>query len=69
MSDAFTVAAAVKYAADHGANVINLSLGSSEPSELLQKAILDARARGITIVAAVGNDNDDTLQFPSSLRR
>lgn len=68
VSDAFTVAAAVKYAADHGANVINLSLGSSEPSELLRNAIVDARARGITIVAAAGNDNDDSApQFPSTL--
>jgi len=68
VSDAFTVAAAVKYAADHGADVINLSLGSSESSELLQNAIVDAQARGITIVAAVGNNNDEsTPQFPSSL--
>ena len=68
VSDAFTVAAAVKYSADHGANVINLSLGSSEPSELLQNAIVDAQARGITIVAAAGNDNDEsTPQFPSTL--
>ncbi len=68
VSDAFTVAAAVKYAADHGADVINLSLGSSVPSDLLQEAIIDARARGITIVAAVGNDDSETdPQFPSSL--
>ena len=68
VSDAFTVAAAVKYAADHGADVINLSLGSSEPAELLQSAIADARARGITLVAAVGNDGDESHpQFPSSL--
>ncbi|HLF85125.1 MAG TPA: S8 family serine peptidase [Blastocatellia bacterium] len=68
VSDAFTVAAAVKYAADHGADVINLSLGSSEPSELLQEAIVDSRARGITIVAAVGNDGTKANpQFPSSL--
>jgi len=68
VSDAFTVAAAVKYAADHGANVINLSLGSSEASALLQDAIIDARARGITLIAAVGNDNSDaTPQFPSSM--
>lgn len=68
VSDAFTVAAAVKYAADRGADVINLSLGSSAPSELLQEAIADARARGITIVAAAGNDNSETdPQFPSTL--
>jgi len=67
LGDAFTVAAAVKYAADHGANVINLSLGSSVESELLKDAIEDARERGITLVAAVGNDNDDKQpQFPSS---
>src|SRR6185295_17592483 len=68
VSDAFTVAAAVKYAADHGADVINLSLGSSQPSELLQSAITDARARGITLVAAVGNDGiEGNPQFPSIL--
>jgi hypothetical protein len=68
VSDAFTVAAAVKYAADNGADVISLSLGSSAPSELLQEAIVDARARGITVVAAVGNDDSETNpQFPSSL--
>ena len=67
VSDAFTVAAAVKYAADHGAEVINLSLGAPQPSDLLLDAILDARKRGITVVAAVGNDGTETSpQFPSS---
>jgi subtilisin family serine protease len=68
LGNAFTVAAAVKYAADHGAQVINLSLGSNEASALLQDAIIDARQRGIIVVAAVGNDNDEmTPQFPASL--
>jgi subtilase family protein/fervidolysin-like protein len=68
ISDSFTMAAAVKYAADQGADVINLSLGSPEPSELLQAALLDARQRGITLVAAVGNDDSERVhQFPSSL--
>ncbi|MBI3650213.1 MAG: S8 family serine peptidase [Acidobacteria bacterium] len=68
MGNAFTVAAAVKYAADHGAQVINLSLGSSEASALLQEAITDARSRGIVVVAAVGNDNDEVVQqFPAKL--
>jgi hypothetical protein len=68
ISDAFTVAAAVKYAADHGADVINLSLGAPSASPLLEEAILDARKRGITLVAAVGNDGTESNpQFPSSL--
>jgi hypothetical protein len=68
LGNAFTVAAAVKYAADHGAKVINLSLGASQASQLLQDAIKDARQRGIIVVAAAGNDNNELLpQFPSSM--
>jgi len=67
MTDAFTVAECVKYAADHGANVINLSLGSPDASPLLQDAIDDARRRGIVVVAAVGNESSEAPpQFPSS---
>src|SRR5262249_11708915 len=68
ITDSFTVAAGAKYAADHGARVINLSLGSSEKSELLARAIEDARQRGIVVVAAVGNDGTEaTPQFPSTM--
>jgi hypothetical protein len=68
LGNAFTVAAAVKYAADHGARVINLSLGASQASQLLQDAIKDVRQRGIIVVAAAGNDNNDSPpQFPSSM--
>ena len=68
ISDGFTVASAIKYAADHGANVINLSLGSDVPLALLKDAILDARGRGITLIAAVGNENSDLApQFPSTM--
>jgi subtilisin family serine protease len=68
-SDAFTVAAAIKYAADHGAHVINLSLGSSEASTVLHDAIIYARQRGSVLIAAMGNDNrstDNIPQFPAS---
>ncbi|MCI0490384.1 MAG: S8 family serine peptidase [Blastocatellia bacterium] len=67
MSDAFTVAAAVKYAADHGADVINLSLGSPDVSPLLEDAINYASERGAVLVAAVGNENSEMpAQYPSS---
>ena len=68
LADAFTVATAIKYAADHGANVINLSFGSSQESRVLTDAVSDARDRGLLLVAAVGNENTDTdPQFPARL--
>src|SRR5215831_15767113 len=65
-SDAFTVAAAVKFAADHGANVINLSFGAPVVSSVLADAIADAKMRCVVMAAAVGNDNSDESQFPAS---
>ncbi|HVG18465.1 MAG TPA: S8 family serine peptidase [Blastocatellia bacterium] len=69
VSDAFTVASAIKYATDHGARVINLSFGSPDESEVMHDAIRYARQRGVLLVAAVGNENksnNDSPQFPAN---
>src|SRR6185295_3262455 len=67
IGDAFVVATAIKYATDHGADVINLSLGSPDFSQLMQDAIDDARSHGVFLVAAVGNDGSGKEpQYPSS---
>lgn len=51
-------AAGIKWAADNGAQVINLSLGGTvEGTTVLQDAITYAYNKGIIIVAAAGNDN------------
>jgi serine protease len=50
------VAAGIVWAADHGARVVNLSLGGSEPSTVLADAVVYARRQGALIVAAAGND-------------
>lgn len=50
------VAAGVRWAADHGADVINLSLGSPRKSKVLQEAIDHARSKGVVVVAAAGNN-------------
>jgi serine protease len=47
--------------------VINLSLGGDEPSDLMQRSVNAAVAKGITIVAAAGNDNRRTVSFPAAL--
>lgn len=46
----------VDWCIDHRIDVISMSLGSRSPSTLLEQALSDAVARGITCVAAAGND-------------
>lgn len=50
------IANGIYYAADHGANVISISLGGPSPSTTLENAIKYAFDKGVTIVAAAGND-------------
>ena len=53
------VSAAIDYAADHGANVINLSLGGMHKSEIEQMAINNALSKNVAVVAAAGNEQTD----------
>lgn len=61
-----SVAAGINCAVKDGVDVINLSLGFYEDSEVLKSAILNAYANDIFIVAAAGNDNTDMPYYPSS---
>lgn len=49
------VAAGIVWAADHRAQIINLSLGAGMEAEVLRAAIRHAAAKGALIVAAAGN--------------
>jgi subtilisin family serine protease len=62
-------AAAIVYAVEHGAKIINLSIGGSETSRVEQRAIRWAARRGVLIVAAAGNEHDDgnRPEFPAAL--
>ena len=61
-----TVAEAILFAMEHGANVINLSLGMPYESNLLEDIIEDAAEEGIVIVAAAGNLNSAQKQYPAA---
>jgi len=61
--------AAIEYAVDMGAVVLNNSWGGGPPSEALRAAILVANDAGALFVAAAGNDganNDEFPHYPSS---
>ena len=66
--DARDVAAGVRYAADNGAKVINLSLGGATESSSLTQAITYANDKGALVVAAAGNGGaNDKPKWPASL--
>jgi serine protease len=70
--DEATIARGIRYAVNHGAQVINLSLeflpsqvntGSAIPQIL--SAIEYAHHRGVTVVGAAGNDETDQIAYPA----
>lgn len=66
--DARDVAAGVRFAADNGARVINLSLGGATESSSLTQAITYANDKGVLVVAAAGNGGaTDKPKWPASL--
>ncbi|RRN71967.1 peptidase S8 [Peribacillus simplex] len=59
------VALGIKYAVDHGAKVINLSLGG-EYSRTIEYALKHAAAKNVMVVVASGNDGMEGLSYPAS---
>ncbi|MEM2637435.1 MAG: S8 family peptidase [Candidatus Korarchaeota archaeon] len=61
------LANAINYAKDMGARIISMSLGSdSLPDPILELAIENANLSGILLIAAAGNDNKNTIDYPAS---
>lgn len=52
---AASVAAGIRWAADHGAKIINVSLSDSQSAEQYRSAVAHARSRGALVIASAGN--------------
>lgn len=61
------VVAGIYYAADQGANVLNMSFSSGGSSKELQRAIAYAQARGVVCVASVANEGSPAPVYPAAL--
>lgn len=67
VTDNFAIYRGINYAVEHGARVINVSLGGRTVSKLEQAAIERAHRSGALVVIAAGNSNDNMMMFgPSS---
>ncbi|MGR6319532.1 S8 family serine peptidase [Micromonospora soli] len=68
------IAAGIRYAADHGAKVVNLSLGAQPGSQALTltgleadvtAAIAYAQTKGVAVIAAAGNETAPLCDTPA----
>jgi thermitase len=62
----FAVAQGIVWATDHGAKVINLSLGNYAEGRFLRDAVKYAYDRDVLLIAASGNENTSQLSYPAA---
>jgi len=59
------VVEALHYAADNGARVVSMSLGTYFQSSALQEAVNYAHGKGTVLAAAAGNDGNSSILYPA----
>jgi serine protease len=60
------IASAVRFAADHGARIINMSLGGPFPDRVMHSACQYAAKKGVLIVCAAGNSGGGPVGYPAA---
>lgn len=64
--DSLTVSEAIHYATDQGADVISISLGTSQSDPYIREAVQYATNHGSLVVAASGNDGCNCISYPAN---
>jgi thermitase len=63
---ATSIAEGIRWAADHGANVINMSIVLSGPDADVAAAIAYAHDKGVIVIAAAGNAGNGDATYPAA---
>jgi thermitase len=66
-SNTSLLSSGIVQAVDAGVKVINISLGSTQGSPVLDQAVAYAISRGAVIIAAAGNEQANMLSYPAAL--
>ncbi len=66
-SDSFLLAQGIVEATNAGARLINISLGGFGDSQVLRDAVDYALGRGALVIASVGNNGLDRVQYPAAI--
>jgi subtilisin family serine protease len=61
------IIAALYYAVQHNANVVNMSFDLSTPSPALSQAVSYANRANVVLVAAAGNENTSARVYPAAI--
>jgi serine protease len=60
------IADGIRFAVDHGARVLNLSLGGGGRSMDMERAVAYARRKGAVVICAAGNSGARGVSFPAA---
>ena len=66
--DSAAIVAGLRYAADHGARVANLSLGTACREQAVADAVTYAQSKGVLVVASAGNEaqTGNPVEYPAA---
>ncbi|HID26051.1 MAG TPA: hypothetical protein EYP23_06305, partial [Thermoplasmata archaeon] len=53
------------YAESVDVDIVNMSFGGPQPSDVIQTAVQDLYSQGILLVAATGNEGDSSIYYPA----
>jgi subtilisin family serine protease len=63
--DLAATAKGIRFAVDHGADIVSMSLGARFPLQNVRKAIQYAAKKGVPVFCAAGNAAQKTIDFPA----